>query len=93
MLKQNYCFLDHKIDNKLAPIIGIYFRVASFLNNAYGQRLQSDKKLSYEILQRMHAQKDVDNILATEADERGWIRRKTPFKTVTADEILYHAPV
>ena len=88
MLKQKYRLLDHKKNNKSVPNIGIYFRVASFLNNAYGQRLQSDKELSYEISQRMHAQKDVDNTLATEAEERGWIRRKTPFKTVTADEIL-----
>ena len=36
----------------------------------------------------MHAQKEVDNILATEAEEKGWARRKTPFKTVTGDEIL-----
>ena len=62
--------------------------MASFLNNAYGQRLQSNKELLNEILQRMHAQKDVDNTLATEAEEKGWMRRKTPFKTVTADKIL-----
>ena len=88
MLKKKYRLLDHKIDNMLVPNNGIYFRVASFLNNPYGQRLQSDKEISYEILQRMHAQKDVDNTLATEAEVEGWIRRKTPFKTVTADEIL-----
>ena len=62
--------------------------MASFLNNAYGQRLQSDKELSYEILQRMHAQKDVENTLATEAKEKGWIRRKNPFIIVTADKIF-----
>ena len=88
MLKQKYRLLNHKIHNKLVPNIGIYFRVASFLNNAYGQMLQSDKELSYEILQRLHAQKDVNNTLATEAEEKGSIRRKTPFKTVTADKIL-----
>ena len=71
MLKQKYRLLNHKIDNKLVPTIGIYFRVTSFLNNAYLQRLQSDKELSYEILQRMHAHKDVDNTLATEAEEKG----------------------
>ena len=48
MIKQKYRLLDHKIDNKLVPNSGIYFRVASFLNNAYGQRLQSDKEVSYE---------------------------------------------
>ena len=40
------------------------------------------------MLQRMHAQIDVDNTLATEAEEEGWICSKTPFKTVTADDIL-----
>ena len=47
ILKQKYRFLDHKIDKKLVPNIGNYFRVASFLNNAYGKRLQSDKELLY----------------------------------------------
>ena len=45
--------------------------MASFLNNAFGQWLQSDKQYSYEILQRMHAQKDIDNTLATEEEEKG----------------------
>lgn len=35
----------------------------------------------------MHAQKDVQDTLATEAEEKGWIR-KFSFKTVTSDEIL-----
>ena len=37
----------------------------------------------------MHAQKDVDNKPAIEAEEKRWIRRKSSFKTVTPDEILY----
>ena len=84
MLKQKHHLLDHILDNKLVPNIGIYFRVALFPKNAYGQRLKSDKELSYKILQRMHTQKDVNNTLATEAEEKVWIRRKTPLKTVTA---------
>ena len=79
MVKQKYRLLDHNIHNKLVPNIGIYFGVASFLNNAHGQRVQSDKELSYEILQRKHAQKDVNNTLAIEAMDKEWIRRKTPF--------------
>ena len=62
--------------------------MASFLNNAYGQSVQSDKELSYEILQRKHGQKDVNNALAFRVKDKGWILRKTPFKTVTADETL-----
>ena len=33
ILKEKYRFLDHKIDIKLIPKVGIYFRIASFLNN------------------------------------------------------------
>ena len=38
-LYQKYRLLDHKIDNKLIPKIGIYFRIASILNNTFGKRL------------------------------------------------------
>ena len=42
ILKQMYRLLDHKIDNKLLRNIGIYFRVASFLNNADDKSLKSE---------------------------------------------------
>lgn len=42
VLKQKYRLLDHKIDNKLIPKIGSYFRIASFLNNTFGKRFHSD---------------------------------------------------
>ena len=71
--KQKFLLLDHKIDNKLIPKVGIYFRVASFLNNTYGEKLQSDVEAGNEILKRMHARKDVQNTLATEAEEKGLI--------------------
>ena len=35
VLKQKYRLLDHKIDNKLIPKIGSYFRIASFINNTF----------------------------------------------------------
>ena len=55
ILKQKYRLLDHKINNKLIPKVGIYFRIASFLNNTYGERLPSDVQAIDEILGRMHA--------------------------------------
>ena len=36
----------------------------------------------------MHNKKDVQNTLATEIGENGWLRRMLPFKSVTSDEIL-----
>lgn len=46
---------------------------------------ESDVETSGEILERIHAQKNVQNTLATEAEEKGWIHRKLPFKTVTSE--------
>ena len=88
VLKQKYRLLDHKIDNKLIPKIGTYFRIASFLNNTFGKRLKSDVDTFDDILQRMHSQRNVQNTLATEVEEKGWLRRKLPFKSVTSDDIL-----
>ena len=41
------------LNNKLLPKIGTYFRIALFLNNLFGQRLQSDSEFSDKILERM----------------------------------------
>ena len=41
VLKQKYHLLGPKIDNKLIPKIGSYFRMTSFLNKTFGEILQS----------------------------------------------------
>jgi len=88
VLKQKYRLLDHKIDNKLIPKVGVYFRIASFLNNTFGKRLQSDVEIEDEIVQRMHDQKDMENTLAVEAEEKGWFRRKLLFQSITTNDLL-----
>ena len=42
ILKQQYRFLDNKLDNKLLSHIGTYFRITSFVHNRFGNMLQSD---------------------------------------------------
>ena len=88
VLKQKYRPVDHKIDNKLIPKIGSYFRTASIFNKTFGKRLQSDVDNFDDILQRMHSQRHLQNTLATEVEEKGWVRRKLPFKSVTSEDIL-----
>ncbi|KMQ84861.1 hypothetical protein RF55_16997, partial [Lasius niger] len=88
VLKQKYRLLDHKIDNKLIPKIGTYFRIASFLNNTFGKRFHSDVDTFDDIIQRMHSQKKCAEYFAAEVEENGWLRRKLPFKSVTSDDIL-----
>lgn len=88
ILKQKYRLLDHKLDNKLLPNIGMYFRIASFLNNQFGERLQSDTEFSSEIIERMKDRKDVENTLAVEAEEKGWFRKKLVFQNIASEDVL-----
>ena len=88
ILKQKYRLLDHKLDNKLLPNIGTYFRIASFLNNQFGKRLQSDIEFASEIIERMKARKDVENTLAVEAEEKGWFRKKLVFQSIASEDVL-----
>lgn len=87
ILKQKYRLLDHKLDNKLLPHIGIYFKIASFLNNQFGKRLGSDAEISSEIIERMRVTKDIENTLAAEALKKGWYRKKLIFQSVSSEDI------
>ena len=63
IIKQKYRLLDHKLDNKMLRKIGTYFRIASFLNNQFGKRLQSDAEFLSEIVERMRVTKRMLRIL------------------------------
>jgi len=88
ILKQKYRLLDHKLDNKMLPKIGTYFRIASFLNNQFGKRLKSDTECSDDILEKMRTRRDIENSLAIEAEEKGWLRKKIIFQNISSDDIL-----
>ena len=82
VLKQKYHLLGKKIDKKLIPKIGSYFIIASTLNNTFGNRLQSNVDTFDEILQRMRSQRNVQNTLSTDVEEKGWFCWKLPFKNL-----------
>lgn len=88
ILKQKYRMLDHKLDNKMLPKVGTYFRIASFLNNLFGKRLKSDADFSYEILERMKARRHIENSLADEFEEKGWLRKKIMFQSLSSNDLL-----
>ena len=88
IIKQKYRLLDKVIDNKLLPKIGMYFRIAAFLQNQFGKELQSDKEFSDEIVERMKQQKKIENTLAIEAEEKGWFRKKVVFQSISSNDIF-----
>ena len=47
--------LRHKLDTKIFPNVGTYFRIASFFNNLFDRRLNSDTDFSEKILEGMKA--------------------------------------
>ena len=49
IIKQKYRILDHRVDNDLLPKIGVFTRIACYLNNTYGQRLRSDQGMFNEV--------------------------------------------
>ena len=46
IIKQKYRLLDHIIDNKLLPNVGLYFKIAAFLHDQFRKALKSDAHLS-----------------------------------------------
>ena len=71
IIKQKYRLLDHTIDNKLLPNVGLHFQIAVFLHNQFGKALKSDAHLSKEIARKMKHQSRVENTLANETEEKG----------------------
>ena len=67
IIKQKYRLLEHIIDNKLVPNVGLYFKIAAFLHNQFGKVLKSDAHLSEEIVRRLKHQLHVENTLANQA--------------------------
>ncbi|XP_044578872.1 uncharacterized protein LOC123261347 [Cotesia glomerata] len=84
-IKQKFRILDHKLDNKLLPKTGVFCRIACFLHNEFGKRLDSDLDLSEKIIAAMNSKKYQDNTLASEVETNRWARRKVPFATITSD--------
>ncbi|KAJ9586418.1 hypothetical protein L9F63_019933 [Diploptera punctata] len=76
IIKQKYQLLDKKLDNKMLPKVGSYFRIASFLHNKFGKHLTSDAECADEVLERMKIQNSVENTLAIEVEEKDFFVRK-----------------
>lgn len=87
ILKQKFQLLDKRLDNKTLPKIGSYFKIAAFLQNQFGKRLESDLHHSEEISTRILNLKSVENTLATEAEEKQWLRRKLPFVRISSMDV------
>lgn len=88
ILGEKYKLLHQQIDNKLLPKVGVYCRIASFLNNKFGKALESDVELYDEIVHQMESKKSTENTLAHEVETQRLGRRKVPFKPLSSEDII-----
>ena len=91
ILGKKYKLLHQQLDNKLLPKAGAYCRIACFLNNHFGKRLNSDKDgggLQGIIIERMLNSNQSENTLALEAETARWSRRPTTTIKLTSQEII-----
>lgn len=88
ILKQKNKLLDRKLDNKLLPKVGLLCRIACFLQNQFGQRLESDKGMTEEVVKFMQERRLKTNSLSEEILQNKWSRRKVPFAELTSEDIL-----
>jgi len=58
ILGQKYQLLPHTLDN----------RIACFLNNTFGERLNSDIEVSNEIIQQIKSRQNMKNSLAEKVE-------------------------
>ncbi|KMQ85970.1 hypothetical protein RF55_11319 [Lasius niger] len=72
----------------MLPKVGVFYRIASFLLNQFGKRLNSDDQISSEVVERMIAQKDIENTLAIMVEENGWFRKRLPFQNISSSDLL-----
>ena len=88
MIKQKNRLLDQKFDNKMLHKVGVLYRIASFLLNQFGKRLNSDDQISSEVVERMIAQKNFENTLAIVVEENGWFRKRLLFQNISSCDLL-----
>lgn len=88
IIGKKYKLLHHQLDNKLLYAVSSYCKIACFLNNLFGERLNSDKDLSKDITEYIKSRQSFENSLARESDTAKWNRRKKPFQQLTSADIM-----
>lgn len=90
IIGKKYKLLHQQLDNKLIPKAAAYCKIACFLNNTFGKRLNSDKDedgLQDIIIERMLSGNHNENTLALEAETARWSIRPTTTTKITSEEI------
>ena len=88
IIAQKFKLLHHQLDNKLLHNAASYCKIACFLINTFGKRLNSDVGIYEEVMEQMLLKRNVNNSLAIEAETKRWSRRKLPFQKLSSTELM-----
>ena len=88
IIGQKFKLLHYQLNNRHLPNVGLFCKIAYFLQNLFGKRLNSDNNKAEEIVERMNLTMNDVNTLAAEVEANNWNRKTTPFATVTSKELL-----
>ena len=88
ILGKKYRLLHVQFQNKMLRDAGTYCKIACFLNNCFGKRLNSDLDMADDIIARMQSMKNKDNVLAARIETENLSRRKVPFCQLTSADLL-----
>ena len=83
-----YRLLHHKMDNKLLPTLKSLCRIASFLHNTFGKRVESDPELADLIISYMKVRQTQDNTLQKLIETQKLSRRKKSFAVMTTKSVM-----
>lgn len=86
-ISQKFRLLHHILDNKMLPKVRSLCRIAGYLQNTYGRRLTSDKKIDDKIIKQINNRLNVENTLAEDVLNQNWNRRKKAFHRLLASEV------
>lgn len=91
VIGKKFKLLHHQLDNKLLSRARSYVRIANFLNNRFGKRLNSDQYdegLQDIITERMFNSIQIENTLAVEVETSRWSRRSTTTTKLSSQDVM-----
>ncbi|KAK0166595.1 hypothetical protein PV327_004088 [Microctonus hyperodae] len=87
IISTKFKLLHNQFNNNMLTSAMLYCKVANFLVNEFGKRLNYDTDLQDEIAEQMLLKKDADNSLAKAVEEENWNRKKRIFKPLTSGDV------
>lgn len=88
ILGQKYRLLHHQFRNNMLHDAGTYTRIAYFLLNKFGKRLNVANEKMHMIVDRMKSQNHEFNELAIEIEDSNLNRKTVPFQSISSSDLL-----